>query len=395
MNRFALDPERCSHEIQAWLQAYVGTGQLPGANVEVNQNGRTAVSMVVGKPRIGDDENLTREHCFQIHSMTKPLTAAACLALVEQAKFSLDDPISDYLTEFRHMKVLLPDGGHGTVKADFPITLRHLLSHTSGLAHPLFDDGPIRSLYDEMAIPADDGGPDLGDTILRVSGLPLVHQPGTRWHYGFNYQIVTHLIEKVSGMPFVDILRSEILDPLGISEATGFLQHLPQTALLVPHHRFDKNGDLHPSADEGKPRHAMHLCGHTGLFSTMGDYMKFALMLANDGMSDGRRILSKASISEIMSNQLPGTMATVGKPVYRGKSYHGHGYGFGLAVLLDPAEARSPATTGEVGCGSLASSFFWVDRAAGLSVVLLTNVAPSSVLPLRKELRQIVYGAIR
>jgi CubicO group peptidase (beta-lactamase class C family) len=388
-----IDLAAARDRIVTWLSGYIDSGRLPCASVLIRQGQAEMPLITVGRPDVTRPVLLGDDHIFQIHSMIKPMAAALCMRLIDAGKLRLMDPVANYLPEFAEMRVLKSPETHETVPAERAITIRDLLAHTAGLGHLLFDEGPLRDLYRAQGIPETDGGADLGETVRAIASLPLLYQPYTRWHYSCSYVVFGHLVETITGQTFEEALRHYVLDPLGLSPDTAFVLPPARLPLRMPIHRLNDAGQLQPNPAEDKLRPGMRPSAHAGLNAPIRDFMAFAHMLALNGDTPNGRFLPRTSVDTILSNHLPGTMETVGPTVYRGKSYAGHGYGLGMAVLLDPARSQSPANAGEAGCGSEASSFFWVDQAVELSVVLMTALAPSSLLPIRRELRQIVYGS--
>ncbi|HEX4417906.1 MAG TPA: serine hydrolase domain-containing protein [Kofleriaceae bacterium] len=388
---------RVDHHLQS---RYIDSGKLAGALTLVARRGEIAWLSPLG---LADRERKTPmrpDTIFRIYSMTKPITSVALMMLHERGVFSLSDPVHRFIPAWEHLRVYR----YGryphfvTEPAARPMTVRDLLTHTSGLSYHIADRTPVDEAYRQLGVGT--GGGTLREMVDKLATLPLEFSPGTRWGYSAATDILGHLIEVMSGERLDDYLRTHIFDPLGMVD-TGFT--VPADKLA----RFAANYVRLPGATEAtlmddpmastfaqpKP----YLSGGGGLVSTATDYARFAEMLRRGGELDGVRILGPRTIAYMATNHLPDgqeltTLATPGS--FSETRFDGMGFGLGFAVVIDPVRAQVPTSAGEYSWGGMASTAFWINPAEQLVVVLLTQLVPSSTYDLRGQLKSIVYGAI-
>ncbi|OED47646.1 serine hydrolase [Rhodobacteraceae bacterium (ex Bugula neritina AB1)] len=393
--------------IKSWQQRYVNERKYPGSSLLIQRGGAEVFFHAAGLRNVEEALPFTRSTLVRLYSMTKPVTSVAAMILLERGCFHLDAPVSDFIPEFNDMQALVP--GAKTIDqtvACSPPTLHQLLTHTSGLSYP-FNPGVLPEAMAEQDIMF---GPDQGpltESVANLARLPLAFQPGTRWEYSVATDVLGRVIEVVSGMPLQDFLRTEIFDPLNMTE-TGF--RVPDGAgnrfasLYTPlaGDAFELNsatagGDSLRLTDSygGSPfEQAVMASGGGGLVGTIDDYMKFAEMLRRQGRYKGGFIISSQTADFMMQNHLAGDIASMGPRSFAEQPMEGMGFGLGGAVVLNPAQARCPGSVGDFSWGGIASTFFWVDRQLDLSVVFLTQLAPSSSYPSRPELKALVHGAL-
>jgi CubicO group peptidase (beta-lactamase class C family) len=281
-----------------------------------------------------------------------------------------------------------------------PITetlrLWQLFAHTSGLTYGFMYNHPVDELYRragfEWGMPKD---VDLGGMCDILAGLPLLFQPGTEWNYSMGLDVLGRVLEVVSGQSLDELLRTRLLEPLGMSETTW---HVPDDK----HHRLARLYGAHPATRQAIPLDTMGdaakhppqaFLGGGGLQSTAHDYQRFVQMLAQGGELDGVRILSPRTVEFMSSNHLPNNadLTAFGRPLFSETAFDGVGFGLGVSVSLDPVKAKVPGNPGEFAWGGAASTAFWVDPADDLTVTFFTQLLPSSVHPIRSQLKQLVY----
>ena len=210
---------------------------------------------------------MERDAIFRIASMTKPITATAVLMLFEEGRFLLDDPVAGFLPEFAQSKVFVRETDQGLEVADLerPITIHHLMTHTSGLTYPLYDNDPVSRLYHQAHVLRDDES--LADNMRRIAALPLAHQPGTRWTYGVSLDVLGRLVEVIAGQSFDIFLQERIFAPLGMTD-TGFYAAPENQDRVVPVYRSDSHGRLTREDIEGQvSQRPVFLSGGGGLLS--------------------------------------------------------------------------------------------------------------------------------
>ncbi|WP_375456832.1 serine hydrolase domain-containing protein [uncultured Methylobacterium sp.] len=391
------DPERLER-IDAWMARLVADGKLAGLSVTVARRGRTAFQRARGLADLARGTPFTADTVTRIYSMTKPLTSVAVMQLYEEGRFQLDDPVARFLPDFAAMRVAT--GGSRarleTEPARRPITIGDLLTHTGGLTYGFMESTLVDALYRQHG--ADFLRPDasLAEVVATVAGLPLLAQPGTAWNYSVSTDVLGHLVAVVSGRDFADHLRERVIAPLGMVD-TDFFVRPEAMPRFAANYAYDREGRLTLYDDAVETAFAAPPAiagGGGGLVSTASDYLRFCRFILNGGVLDGVRLLGRKTVALMTTNHLPGDLASVGTPRFAESSYHGIGFGLGFSVMLDPAKAQIVGTPGEVAWGGMASTAFWIDPAEDLAVVLLTQLVPSSALPIRKELRVLTYAAL-
>ena len=375
--------------IGEFAQGYVDEERLPGVVFAVARYGRLAQLRSVG--------SLRPDTIFRIYSMTKPVTVVATLMLYEEGRFLLTDPVSRYLPEFTNMQVTV---GDDTLPAQRPITIEDLLTHTAGLTYDSKTETGVPRLYDEANLWS---AASLEEFTARVAALPLVFEPGSRWHYSVAHDVLGRLVEVVAEQPFDEFLEARILGPLKMID-TAF--HVPDAKLhrLTTLYRRDGDGmRLVEAATESTYRNPESVpFGGSGLISTAADYLRFAQMLLNGGKLDGVRILGRKTVDLMMMDHLrPGFARPrlndpwVGRTENRSGDMHlGLGYGFGGYVITDVAQNDVPGSVGTYAWGGGASTYFFIDPQEQLIGLFLTQLTPSDSYPLRAQFRGLVYQAI-
>ena len=385
--------------IDAWMGRLVAAGKLSGVSVAIMRHGELAFLKTAGMADVERGVAMTRDTIFRIYSMTKPLTIVAALMLYEEGRFQLDDPVSRYLPAFSGSRVFL-GGSRGkmeTAPAMRDITIKDLMTHTSGLTYGFMEANGLDALYRAEGIDFS-GNPDaaLGETVERLAKLPLLAQPGTRWNYSVGTDVLGYLVEVISGEPFGRFLIDRVIEPLGMVDTDFFVP-------AEKHHRLGSNYapngagglrviDAAASSAYLKPRRMAS--GGGGLVSTADDYLRFCRFMLGKGELDGVRLLGRKTVELMTMNHLPGDMAAMGSPRFSESTYHGIGFGLGVSVMLDPAKAEIVGSPGEYAWGGAASTAFWVDPSEDMAVVLLTQLMPSSTYPIRRELRVLSYQAL-
>ncbi len=392
-----LCPDRLAR-IDAWMKRYVENGKLAGLSVGVLRKGKLAYFHTEGQADIARDKPFTADTIARIYSMTKPLTSVAVMMLYEEGCFQLDDPLARFLPEFAEMRVAI--GGNrvklDTVPANRLITIRDLLTHTSGLTYHFMEATLVDALYRVHGIDFQLSEHPLGDLVERVARQPLLAQPGAEWNYSVATDVLGHLVAVLSGQDFADFMRERILAPLGMVD-TDFFVPEDKHERFAANYIFGRDGKLKIYDDAVGSRFLTPpplASGGGGLVSTASDYLRFCRFILNRGELDGTRILGRKTIDLMLENHLDGDLAAMGQPRFAESSYEGIGFGLGFSVMLDPARAQIIGTPGEVAWGGLASTSFWIDPAEEMAVVLMAQLIPSSALPIRRELRVLTYAAL-
>ncbi|MCC6827168.1 MAG: beta-lactamase family protein [Novosphingobium sp.] len=386
----AADPETMPRVV-ALVDRWVGPGKFPGMIAALGLPGQDTRYAVRGTDGFLDLDPLSPDSLFRIYSMTKPITGFAAMLLIDEGKLSLDQPVADILPKFAKMQVqVTPDGPLDTVRpARTPITIRHLLTHTSGLGYSIVQSGPIKMAYENaglvagrvshMVLPGLGVGksaPSLALFADRLAELPLVYEPGTRWSYGVGLDLLGRVIEVASGQPFDAFLKQRLFDPLGMA-STGFQVPAADAKRLTTN--FAAVYGTFIAIDPGdtsiyldKPPFPF---GGSGLVSSPRDYDRFLLMLANLGAIGGTRVMSEAAVRAGTGNLLP---AGVPRP-----------------AALPPASDFGAG--GRVGVGAEAGIFGWagaagtvatVDMRRGIRSGIYVQFMPPDALPLLPEYQQ-------
>jgi CubicO group peptidase (beta-lactamase class C family) len=330
--------------------------------------------------------------------MSKLITTAVAMSLFESGELMLDDPISMYIPRFFHQKVYL-SGGFDQMELtdiDTPMTIHHLMNHTSGLTYGAFDSGPVGRAMRNAKIDFGDPKETLEELVNRLTEIPLCFQPGSRWQYGVSTDVLGRVIEVITGKPLDTVFKERVFDPLKMSD----------TFFSVPDDKVNRFCALYTktnekllkkleSAENSRFRNPVLMnSGGGGLVSSMNDYIRFIEMIRGLGKLDGVRVLGRKTVEFMMKNHLPGDMASMGQKTFSEMPMTGVGFGLGGAVLLDSVKAQILGSEGEFTWGGVASTAFWIDPVEEISAVFMTQLIPSSTYPIRRELRVLVYQAL-
>ena len=399
-----LDSERLKR-IDAHFAGYVADGRLPGWLLTVRRHGRLAHVARAGSRDLEAGLPVTDHTVWRIYSMTKPITSVAAMLLYEEGKLALTDPVSAFIPSFGDVRVYAggSDLRQVTVPAVEPVRVWHLLTHTAGLTYGFHRVHPVDAAYRaagfEWGTPA---GVDLAQACDTWAGLPLLFQPGTEWNYSVATDVLGRVIEVASGQRLDEFLAARVLGPLGMSQTAFWAgpEAAPRLAALYTRGR-DGAATRLDALGQGALSEPRILGGGGGLVSTAADYDRFTQMLLHRadspaGELDGVRLLSPRTVGYMTRNHLPGglDLETFGRPLYAESPFRGVGFGLGFAVVIDPLPGQVVCSAGEISWGGAASTTFWVDQDADLTVSFFTQLLPSSTYPIRPQLRQLVYQAL-
>lgn len=383
------------------FQRYIDDGRLTGWQIVVARRGTVVHHSIAGQRDVEAGLPVESDTIWRIFSMTKPITAVLALQLWEEGAFELNDPVHRYIPSFKETRVWRSGSVTNPVTEPVTETMRlwHLFAHTAGLSYGFMYAHPVDELYRragfEWGFPKD---VDLAGMCDVLAGLPLLFQPGAEWNYSMGLDVLGRVLEVVSGKPLDVLLRERLLDPLGMRDTTW---HVPE----AEQHRLARLYGAHPQTRTAIPLDAMGegakhppqvLGGGGGLQSTAADYQRFIQMLANGGELDGVRILSPRTVQFMASNHLPGNadLTAFGRPLFAETTFDGVGFGLGVSVSLDPVKGKVPGNPGEYAWGGAASTAFWIDPVDELTVAFYTQLLPSSVHPIRSQLKQLVYQSL-
>ena len=370
------------------VQAYVDDGRVAGVMTMVARRGQVVHWEAAGLRDLGAGDPLEPDDVFRIYSMTKPITSVATMILVEEGAVSLDDPVSTFIPAFAGVTVLT-DGGE-RVAPDGPITIEHLLTHTSGLTYGFFGDTPVDRLYNQSGFFGLAEG--LDDFAQRVAALPLLASPGDRWNYSVSTDVLGRVIEVVSGQPFDAFLKARILDPLGMDDTAFVVAPEKRDRFTANYARPGGALQMIDSPVDGQyTQPPAWLSGGGGLTSTASDYIRFAQMLLQDGQLGDVRILAPETVRMMRANRLPDALVPIQLGTYLSPAY---GFGLGFAVAVDADASPEPDNDGVFRWAGAANTYFWIDPEAELIGMVWTQINPFAVYDLDREFQTLVYEAL-
>lgn len=393
-----LSPERLER-LTAQLQEYVDGGDVAGLVVLVARDGKIVYEEALGQRDIAAGEAMTLDTIFRIASQTKAIVSAGVMLLQDEGELLVEDPVGKYLPEWMETSVAVPKdgGGYDVVPAERPITIRDLLTHTSGVPYGAWINPVSGDAWGDAGIDgwyfASEDEP-IREIVRRMASLPMAAQPGTEWIYGNNIEVLGALIEEVSGQPLDTFLQERFFGPLGMDDTQFFLPESEADRLAVVYDRTDEGG-LEPAPDTGAmwtqgdyvigEGPAVTFSGGAGLLSTAHDYATFLEMVRNEGVGpDGERILSPMAV-ELMTTDHTGAIEF--RP--------GAGFGYGFQVALDQGVLGVPGNEGEFRWGGAYHSTYWVDPEAELVVTYFTQLGQDTEgLDDYGKLRALLYAAI-
>jgi CubicO group peptidase (beta-lactamase class C family) len=361
--------------LHAAMQGYVDQGKLAGLITMVARRGKVAHFGCFGMMDIEAGKPMQPNTIFRIYSMTKPITSVALLMLFEEGRFLLNDPVSRFIPEFADLKVFVETTKAGVVVTDLEreITIRDLLTHTAGLGYGPFEDKTVEEMYRAQEFLSSVGLvlASLPETVQKLTRLPLLHQPGSRWRYSLAHDVVGHLISVIADMPFGLFLQERVFEPLDMGDTCFFVSEdqLDRLSALYGPGEGGKLNLLDRPATSPFLHHDITPSGGGGLVSTASDYLRFAQMMLNGGELGGTRLLSRKTTELMTMNHLPDELI----PVHTSHPWPGLGYGLGVGVLVDVAQSGTLGSEGTFFWVGAASTWFWVDPREELIGLLMTQ----------------------
>ena len=352
----------------------VDAGLLSGAVTLVWHRGDVRQVNEVGHRDVGAALPMTRDTIFRIASMTKPVTVAAAMALVDEGTLRLTDPIGRWVPELERMRILADPTGplEDTVPAARPITVEDLMTHRSGLAYAFSVTGPISKAYAHVSLRQDQD-----HWLAEVAELPLLHQPGERLTYGHSTEVLGILLSRIEGKPLHTVLDERVFAPLGMSD-TGFFISPETRSRAATMYRLNADAELCDDAMGPIPVRVPRFCqGGGGLVSTVDDYLTFARMLLNGGSVDRVRVLSAESAAAMRSDRL--TEDQRRQPFLGSPFWIGRGFGLNLSVITDPARSAplfGPGGLGAFGWPGAYGTWWQADPSNDLIVIYLIQNYP-------------------
>jgi len=380
------------------LSGYVERGELAGLIATVARRGHTAYYEKFGWMDREARRPMRDDTLFQIKSMTKPITSVAAMLLYEEGHFQLNTPVARFIPAFEHMQVLTGETPAGPVLEPLatPITFRHLFTHTAGLSYGFNAEDPLDRLYQAAFQRHEASHAALTNKLLvdELAQLPLAFQPGTHWRYSYAIDVLGYLVEVISGQPLEVFLEERLFRPLGMRDTRFYVppDQASRLATVYGHPAgaagLQRQDHLQPPAEP--PSYAS---GGGGLISTIGDYARFAQMLANGGTLDGQRLLSPRTVALYSLNHTPAAALPYGFSEH--DLYHaGYGYSLGTRVLMDVSQSGMAGSVGEFGWDGAFSTYFWVDPREALYGVLMLQHNPNAYYPIAQQFKQLTYQAL-
>ncbi|MGB1631268.1 MAG: serine hydrolase domain-containing protein [Acidimicrobiales bacterium] len=387
------------------MQRHIDSGEVAGLATLIARRGEVVHTAQLGMRDREAGLPMTSDTIVRIYSMTKPIVSTALMLLHEEGRFQLEHPVAMYLPAFANQQVLYADGT--LVAPTRPVEIRDLLMHTSGLTYDFMLDNPVGELYRDARI-MNDATRTLEECVDAIASLPLAFHPGETWHYSVGIDVAGRLIEVLSGQSLGEFLHERMFGPLGMVD-TGFgvadgsldrlaaMYGLPDligaghtTADLIAAGMNGDNQRRDVSGTYPTDQPDVFQRGGLGLFSTIGDYHRFAQMLCNGGSLDGEQILGRKTLELMHTNHTPAELLPyklLGLPV------PGMGFGLGSRVMVDVGQFKGPGSVGEFGWAGAAKTYFWVDPAEELVAVFMSQYMTGMTSPDR-DFRSVVYQAI-
>ena len=379
------------------VKEYVDKKWIAGASVLVARDGKIVYYKGLGYDDIDKKTPMKKDAICRIASQTKAITSAAVMILYEEGKILLNDPVSKYIPEFKNPKVLdkfnPADTTYTTVPAKREITIRDLLTHTSGIAYAQIGSKESNAIYYKAGVVGGIGVDKivLGDKMKILGGLPLMHQPGEKWTYGLNTDLLGYLIEVVSGMSLDEFFRKKIFEPLGMKDTYFYLPKEKRNRLATLYtedstkhiikdgETYELNGTIYvnyPDMD------GTYYSGGGGLSSTAYDYSIFMQMLLNGGEYNGKRILSRSSIRMMTSNQIGDI------------DFGDDKFGLGFGIVTEKGAAKTPVSPGTFSWGGMFSSSYWIEPKEKIIAQFFLQQFPNSHGDIHEKFKALVYQAI-
>ncbi|MES2795004.1 MAG: serine hydrolase domain-containing protein [Bacteroidota bacterium] len=383
-------------KIDKEMSAWVDKGWMNGGAALIIRNGKIVYHKALGYNDLDTKALLKKDDIFRIASQTKAITSVAIMLLYEDGKLLLDDPVSKYIPSFKKQTVLdkfnEADTTYTTVPAVKEITIRELLTHTSGLGYATIGSKEANSIYAKNKISSglEQGNTSLLDAISRLGTLPLMHQPGAKFTYGLNTDVLGCLVEVISGMNLEQFFKTRIFEPLGMKD-THFNLPSEKTSRLVNLYLEEKDGSLHKATSgilnttagpEYPTLQHSYFSGGAGLSSTVLDYGIFLQMLLNNGKYNGNQLLSRNAVRLMTSNQIGDINLGADK------------FGLGFQVISEKGAARTMAQEGTFSWGGAFATSYWADPKEKMVLVFYRQLLGGTHGDVVEKFRALAYQSI-
>ena len=388
-------------KIRPVLEEVVARKQVGGVATLIARRGKVVHLATVGHRDVERALPIERSTLFRIASMTKPITSASVMILVDEGRIRLDDPVAKFLPEFRSMTVASRDGsGSPTVPAGRAITIHQLLTHTSGLTYRFANKPIISPLYVEAGVSDGLGETPgtIGDNVKRLARLPLYAQPGAEWEYSLSTDVLGRLVEVASGRTFDQFLREKLFGPLKMDDTHFVVPGAKRDRLAVLYTPNDDNtirpmpatpvqlgpivfSSTFPTWDTGT-----YYSGGAGLTSTITDYARFLQMILNKGELDGVRVLKRETVEAMTRNQI----GDLSIPAWG----NGDGFGYGFGLVREGNRDKDRAGVGALSWSGFFHTYFWVDVKHQMIAIIMAQIAPARDLHMGSDFKHLTYEAL-
>lgn len=372
--------------------------KIAGAVTVVARQGQVIHESAIGMMEIEAGRTMQLDAIFRIASMTKPITAVAVLMLADEGHFSLDDPIAEFFPEFAEAKVFVGSDHQGPqlVDRERDITIRHLLTHTSGMGLGVSDAESVEALWtDAVAGLMGSPGATLQSAVRSLATLPLASQPGAAWRYGLSFEALAALVEAVSGQWYDQFLSRRIFEPLGMVD-TGYVIPPRNAQRLAALYRTNEGGTLELVEAPQDSAHVQMFDYESGagwttggdmLVSTAADYSRFLQMVLNGGQLDGTRLLKPETVAQMTTGQVADDV------LRRGSFPQGYGQGLAVHVLEEPTFSGGVGSIGEFSGGGGHGTYYWGDPCRDLVGVLMLQIDATS-FDFQRQVKAAVYRGL-
>ncbi|MDC0546349.1 beta-lactamase family protein [Gammaproteobacteria bacterium] len=388
-----LDPTVLENIREYLNDTYVEDGKYVGTMTLVSRKGEVAYLDSIGFMDRENAKPMQEDSIFRIYSMSKAITSIAIMQLFEKSKFRLDDPVYWYIPSWKNLRVY-QSGIYPNFLTSRPkrhMTIRDLLTHMSGLTYDFMYKSNVDAAYRKTKVQQ---AGSLEEFAEILSTLPLEFSPGDKWNYSVSTDVLGYLVEVMSGMKLEEYFKEYIFEPLEMTD----------TSFSCSEEKLDRLASLYEHIPNGEPRlieipflNTKMASGGGGLFSTMSDYHNFCSMLVNQGEFNGTRLIGRKTLELMTVNHLPDNqdLTEMSESAFSETPYAGVGFGLGFSVMLDPAKSQTISDIGEYGWGGAASTVFFINPKEDMFVIFLTQLLPSSTYQVRRELRSLVYSALK
>ena len=377
--------------IDAFFADEIANNRMPGAVLAVAKNGKLSIYKSYGYLDKANNKPMTTDAIFNLASMTKVMASVGALTFYEEGKMPLNAPISNWLPQFKEMKVGQVDaeGKLNLVPAKNPITVQDLMRHTNGLTYGGRGATPVHKMYPAGSAPAAMQY-NAQEFVEKLASTPLLYEPGTVWDYGFGIDVLGVIEEKIAGKPLDTVLRERVWSKVGMPDTTFSVPESSRARLAQPLPVDPMNGK--PQKVDILTKSVKFDCGGSCAFSTAGDYIRFGQMLLNGGSLDGKRVLGPQTVTFMASNHLNKDIKNNVGLTEPGRV--GYGFGLGVAVRMERGLSAINGNVGDFTWNGANGTVFWADPKEQMVVVMM-GVAPGDIRKIhREQLNSVIYGAL-